>query len=103
MEQEQHKQQQHDNNKPRDPVLQDDGFSLRFGNPIQEIRDTPRREPDTFEPSKEHMPVPVAAGLAGQPSLVVQGIRKRLQKKKSFERDWTNYAEFTHYDHDHKK
>jgi hypothetical protein len=39
----------------RDPIMEDDDFSLRYGNPIQIIHDAQKHKVDTFEPSKEHV------------------------------------------------
>ncbi|ORX53218.1 hypothetical protein DM01DRAFT_1374660 [Hesseltinella vesiculosa] len=37
----------------RDPIMRDDHFSLRFGNPIQEIHDAAKPTITSFEPSKD--------------------------------------------------
>ncbi|KAG1468368.1 hypothetical protein G6F56_003869 [Rhizopus delemar] len=57
----------------RDPIMEDDHFSLRFDNPIQIIHDSPKHAVDPFEPSKGHSPL--------LPQL--QEERPSLQKKKS--------------------
>ncbi|KAI9015653.1 hypothetical protein CLU79DRAFT_765231 [Phycomyces nitens] len=51
----------------RDPVLLDDHFSLRYGNPIKIIHDTPKHAIDTFEPSKDHLPPIFAQNLKSTP------------------------------------
>lgn len=85
-------------NNPRDPVLKDDHFSLRYGNPIKVIHDMPKHPIDTFEPTKEHMPPAISgASLAGSsfhPEEQQQS-PKNLGNEPS-RRDPTNFAEFFH-------
>lgn len=39
----------------RDPIMEDNEFSLRFGNPIKVIHDAQKQKIDTFEPTKNHL------------------------------------------------
>ncbi|KAI9282672.1 hypothetical protein BY458DRAFT_496947 [Sporodiniella umbellata] len=54
----------------RDPIMEDEGFSLRYGNPIQIIHDTPKHTVETFEPSKEHALPSIASLQTAEPSRV---------------------------------
>ncbi|KAG1151744.1 hypothetical protein G6F37_006264 [Rhizopus arrhizus] len=58
-----HTNSPHHHTENRDPIMEDDHFSLRFGNPIQIIHETPKHEIDQFEPSKNHMPTLLAGVL----------------------------------------
>ncbi|KAG0748642.1 hypothetical protein G6F57_002326 [Rhizopus arrhizus] len=58
-----HTNSPHHPTENRDPIMEDDHFSLRFGNPIQIIHETPKHEIDPFEPSKNHMPTLLAGVL----------------------------------------
>ncbi|KAF7732009.1 hypothetical protein EC973_007114 [Apophysomyces ossiformis] len=78
----------------RDPILEDDHFSLRYGNPIQVIHDTPRHTIDTFEPSDPYVPAPVVAMLGTEK----REEHKTLKKSSSFIRDTTSFADFCHKD-----
>ncbi|CAO3617418.1 unnamed protein product [Cunninghamella blakesleeana] len=49
----------------RDPIMEDEGFSLRFGDPIDIIHNTQKREPESFEPS--HEPSLIIPTIANSP------------------------------------
>ncbi|KAI9480591.1 MAG: hypothetical protein EXX96DRAFT_563412 [Benjaminiella poitrasii] len=77
----------------RDPIMEDDHFSLRFGNPIQVIHDVKKHEIDTFEPTKEHVPG-VLAGAIGDTLHDKRPLPRA--NNSSFLRDSTFCSEFYH-------
>lgn len=77
----------------RDPIMEDDHFSLRYGNPIKVIHDIPKHKVDNFEPTKDHVPVALAEAIADK----IQPKRAPLAKSNSsFLRDATACSEFYH-------
>lgn len=81
----------------RDPILEDNHFSLRYGNPIKVIHDIPKHEIDTFEPTKEHVPGALAEAIGD--TLANDQKKKRIpiqRNDSSFLRDSTLYSEFVH-------
>ncbi|KAI7889893.1 uncharacterized protein EV154DRAFT_268558 [Mucor mucedo] len=77
----------------RDPIMEDDHFSLRYGNPIQVIHDIAPHKIDTFEPSKEHVSGALAESFGEREK------KKRVPLAKnssSFLRDATLYSEYKH-------
>jgi hypothetical protein len=46
----------HHHPENRDPIMEDNHFSLRYDNPIQVIHNAPKHEVDEFAPSKHYMP-----------------------------------------------
>jgi hypothetical protein len=78
----------------RDPIMKDDQFSLRYGNPIQVIHDVQKQKIDTFEPTKEH----VSGTLASAIGDVLATEKKPLTREDStsFIRDPTVCSDFYH-------
>ncbi|KAI7903111.1 uncharacterized protein BX663DRAFT_509594 [Cokeromyces recurvatus] len=77
----------------RDPIMEDDHFSLRFGNPIQVIHNIKKHEIDTFEPTKNH----VSGALASTIGDALHDKRPTLKPNhSSFLRDSTICSEFYH-------
>ncbi|KAI8066255.1 uncharacterized protein B0P05DRAFT_553582 [Gilbertella persicaria] len=85
-------------NESRDPIMEDDHFSLKFGNPIQVIHDTERHKVDNFEPTKEH----VTGSLASSIGDAIATHKKEHQKpplkqhSSSSFRDWSSCSDFFH-------
>jgi hypothetical protein len=84
------------NTERRDPIMEDDHFSLRYGNPIQVIHNVQKHKIDTFEPTKGHVPGALVEAI---------GTKEQEDKKKrapltknnfSFLRDSTICSEFYH-------
>ncbi|KAI8977315.1 hypothetical protein BDF20DRAFT_836132 [Mycotypha africana] len=65
----------------RDPIMQDDHFSLRFGNPIQVIHDFKTHKADTFEPTKEHVPGALADAIGNALSKQQQQQQQQQQQR----------------------
>ncbi|KAI8093503.1 uncharacterized protein BX664DRAFT_372392 [Halteromyces radiatus] len=86
----------------RDPIMDDDKFSLRFGNPIQEIHNTNPSKATTFTPYQN----------LNAPSIIYNGTEKTQHAPKStnksnhtmfhpslsssINRDVGNFADFYH-------
>ncbi|CDS08779.1 hypothetical protein LRAMOSA10140 [Lichtheimia ramosa] len=81
--------------EPRDPIMKDDHFSLRYGNPIQVIHDRPKPHQESFEPSKDHAPVTISP-IINTTSNLEPPKESTIKKAPSFERDCTSFAEFVH-------
>lgn len=82
----------------RDPIMEDDHFSLRYGNPIKVIHDIQRHEIDTFEPTKDHVPGSLAEAV-GDAITNNKNSGKRaplLKNDSSYMRDSTSCSEFYH-------
>lgn len=78
----------------RDPIMEDDHFSLRYGNPIKVIHDIPKHKIDTFEPTKDHIPGALAEVIG---DTFKEKKRVPLAKKSSsFLRDAALYSEYVH-------
>lgn len=81
----------------RDPIMEDDHFSLRYGNPIQVIHDIKKHEIDTFEPSKNHVSGSLTNSVGDLLTSEKQKKRIPLNKRgSSFERDSTICSDFYH-------
>ncbi|KAI9354240.1 hypothetical protein BD770DRAFT_445240 [Pilaira anomala] len=79
----------------RDPIMEDNRFSLRFGNPINVIHNTPKHQVDSFEPTKEHIPGSVIEAIGD--TLNEKKQRAPLTKNNSsYLRDATLYSEYVH-------
>lgn len=76
----------------RDPIMEDDHFSLRYGNPIKVIHDTPKHKIDTFEPSKDH----VSGALAEAIGDTLKERVPLVKNSSSFLRDAALYSEYKH-------
>ncbi|KAI8989964.1 hypothetical protein BDB01DRAFT_718120 [Pilobolus umbonatus] len=71
----------------RDPIMTDDHFSLKYGNPIQEIHNAPTHAIDNFKPTDNHLPTHMVGTLPAKNS--------RMQSP-SYVRDTTLNSEFYH-------
>jgi hypothetical protein len=80
-------------NNIRDPIMEDDHFSLRYGNPIKEIHDAPKHEIDTFEPSKTHVSGTLASAVGSECN---RNKATLTRTDSGFLRDTTFCAEFKH-------
>ncbi|KAI8384376.1 uncharacterized protein BYT42DRAFT_258736 [Radiomyces spectabilis] len=80
----------------RDPIMEDDHFSLKFGNPIQLIHNIPKHTYETFEPTKDHLPSTLATVLSTGDAAPTKD-RPSSARSQSY-RDSTSVAEFVHKD-----
>jgi hypothetical protein len=81
----------------RDPIMEDDHFSLRYGNPIKVIHDIQKHKIDTFEPTQNHVPAALAEVVAD--SLQKDKTQQKpplLKSNSSYLRDSTICSEFYH-------
>lgn len=80
----------------RDPIMEDNEFSLRYGNPIKVIHDVQKQKIDTFEPTKNH----VSGALANTISEAIHENHKAIPNTNaSALRDTTICSEFYHTKH----
>ena len=91
----QHSSAHHD--AGRDPIMEDDHFSLRYGNPINVIHNIKQHKVDDFEPTKDHVPFALAETIGE--NIAQKQHEKRaplLKSNSSFLRDSTICSEFYH-------
>ncbi|CEP08217.1 hypothetical protein [Parasitella parasitica] len=81
----------------RDPIMEDDHFSLRYGNPIKVIHDIKKHKLDDFEPTKEHVSGALASTIGDALTSEQKQQKPPLTKNNSsFLRDSTICSEFYH-------
>ncbi|KAI8375504.1 hypothetical protein BD560DRAFT_392511 [Blakeslea trispora] len=78
--------------EPRDPIMEDHEFSLRFGNPIQVIHDAEKHAIDSFEPTSDHVPGSLASSIGDK----ISAHKKTPMKKQGSFRDWSSCSDFYH-------
>lgn len=77
----------------RDPIMEDDHFSLRYGNPIKVIHDIKQHKVDNFEPTKDHVPSALAEAIGAKEHPKRAPL---VKNNSSFLRDSTICSEFYH-------
>ncbi|KAL9546052.1 hypothetical protein MBANPS3_006852 [Mucor bainieri] len=81
----------------RDPIMEDDHFSLRYGNPIKVIHDIKQHKLDDFEPTKDHVSGTLASTIGDALTNDKKQQKPPLTKSNSsFLRDSTICSEFYH-------
>ncbi|KAI8063549.1 hypothetical protein BC940DRAFT_306996 [Gongronella butleri] len=92
----------HNDRRDRDPIMTDDHFSLRFGNPIQEVHDAPVHAVPSFAPSKEaagHVSAFAASAEdISPPKDAVHATPTHHESPFMTDRDTSSYADFYHKD-----
>ncbi|OBZ83534.1 hypothetical protein A0J61_08416 [Choanephora cucurbitarum] len=76
----------------RDPIMEDNEFSLRFGNPIQVIHDAEKHPVDSFEPTANHVPGSLASSIGD----IISARKKAPLKQQGSFRDWSSCSDFYH-------
>ncbi|KAI9308415.1 hypothetical protein BJ944DRAFT_260278 [Cunninghamella echinulata] len=90
-------QHQHHHTYNRDPIMEDEGFSLRFGNPINIIHNIQKHEPESFEPSHEpSFIVPTIVPNSENDTAIDSPLTKNDQHSSNATRDASSFADFYH-------